>query len=78
MSLRLRYRRLHRPYHLTRIFKTTLAIIDDLIGSKLFYKIHVGVGRRGDHICPLRFCKLNSEESYRASTAMDEGSFSLL
>ena len=36
------------------LFKTALPIIDDLIGSKLLYKIDVRLGRRGNHILACR------------------------
>ena len=60
------------------LFKMALPIIDDLIGSKLLYKIDVRPGRRGNHIRSLRFCKLNREESHRPRSSVYKDSFALL
>src|SRR5258708_12174243 len=60
------------------LFKTALPIIDDLIGSKLLYKIDVRLGRRGNHICSSPFCELNHKKSHRPHPSAYTDSFSLL
>src|ERR1700757_950056 len=60
------------------LFKRALPIIDDLIGSKLLYKIDVRLGRRGNHMCSSRFCKLNCKKSHRPSPSVYKDSFAFL